>query len=78
VSRPSALRRKILSLTEDVSREGEALATRWLPWIERRNVAFSALNLAHYLALRKRDLRLLQEALIRQFPLRAHVPAAEW
>lgn len=64
MSSPFALRRKILGLREDVSREGEALATRWLPWIERRDFAFSALNLAHYLALRKRDLRRLQAALM--------------
>ncbi|HQQ76375.1 MAG TPA: pyruvate kinase [Thermoanaerobaculia bacterium] len=61
---PRALRRKIQELREDVSAEGDALAARWKPWVRRREFAFSALNLAHYLALRRRDLRRLQEALM--------------
>jgi len=43
-----------------VSDEGGALFRVWQPNIERRAFCIGALNLAHYLALRKRDLRDLQ------------------
>jgi len=59
-----ALRQRIQELREDVSAEGDALLARWKPWILRRDFSYSARNLAHYLALRKRDLRSLQEALM--------------
>jgi pyruvate kinase len=64
MSTAPALRLKIQELRKDVCAEGEALAARWEPWILRRDFAFSARNLAHYLALRRRDLRRLQEALM--------------
>ena len=64
MSTAAALRLKIQELREEVSAEGAALLARWEPWIERRDFAFSARNLAHYLALRRRDLRDLQEALM--------------
>jgi len=50
-------------LIADVSREGELQANAWSAVIERPGFAVSALNLAHYLALRRRDLRPMQRPL---------------
>lgn len=55
---------RILQVRETVSRDGRATFARWRPAIRRRAFAASALNLAHYLALREHDLRELQRALI--------------
>lgn len=51
------------SLRREVALEGEQTYARWQRQIERRGVHVSARNLAHYLALRRRDLRPLQRAL---------------
>ena len=48
-----------------VASEGRDRFRRWRPSIRRRRFAVSALNLAHYLALRHRDIRPLQRALMR-------------
>ncbi len=48
-----------------VAREGRESFRRWRPSIRRRRFAVSGLNLAHYLALRHRDIRPLQRALMR-------------
>lgn len=48
-----------------VAREGRDSFRRWRPRIRRRSFAVSGLNLAHYLALRHRDIRPLQRALMR-------------
>ena len=53
----AALRTSIVS---EASRDIE----RWRPHLKRLGFKPSALNLAHYLALRKRDLRPFQEALV--------------
>ena len=50
-------------LLGDVRREGESQAEAWKGVIERPGFTASALNLAHYLALRRRDLRPLQRPL---------------
>ena len=50
-------------LLADVLREGEAQAQAWKGHIDRACFTDSALNLAHYLALRHRDLRPLQRPL---------------
>ena len=54
---------KVDSLIEAVAREGEARAKTWRPSIERRDFTASADNLAAYLAVRRRDLRVLQREL---------------
>lgn len=59
-----SIRLRIQQLREDVSAEGDVLLSRWEPWITKRDFRFSARNLAHYLALRRRDLRRMQEALM--------------
>ncbi len=51
------------TLRNEIEREGRRTYHRWQPAIERRAFCGSALNLAHYLALRRRDLRPLQNAL---------------
>jgi pyruvate kinase len=51
-------------LRDDVDRQGEDLARRWRNGILRESFWPSAQNLAAYLALRKRDLRSLQTALM--------------
>jgi pyruvate kinase len=48
-----------------VAAEGRRRFRRWRPCIRRRRFAASSLNLAHYLALRHRDIRPLQRGLMR-------------
>jgi pyruvate kinase len=59
----AALLRELQMLRADVVREGDARFGRWRASIERREFCASALNLAQYLALRSRDVRMLQQAL---------------
>lgn len=51
-------------LRNNIVQEGRRTFARWRPRIGRRDFLPSALNLAYYLALRRRDLRELQEALL--------------
>jgi pyruvate kinase len=60
---PHALLAALLELREEVYKEGEAVFARWQSCIQRKSFAPSALNLAYYLAFRRRDLRALQVAL---------------
>jgi pyruvate kinase len=60
-----ALLEAVRSLRSAVAAEGAAEFRRWRPWVRRPLFAASALNLAHYLALRHRDLRPLQRELMR-------------
>ena len=60
----SALHARIAVLITEIAREGETQAASWADRIERPGFAASALNLAHYIALRHRDLRGLQRALM--------------
>ena len=55
---------ELIELRADVVAEGDALFDQWRPALTRRAFRPSALNLARYLALRRRDLRPLQEALM--------------
>jgi pyruvate kinase len=59
----ASLLAEIENLIAVVGREGEAQSSAWLSAIDRSDFAESALNLAHYLALRHRDLRHLQRPL---------------
>ncbi|WP_029008619.1 pyruvate kinase [Azospirillum halopraeferens] len=59
---PAALLDLLRSLRADVAAEGAVRFDRWRPGL-RRAARPSLLNLAHYLALRRRDLRGLQTAL---------------
>jgi pyruvate kinase len=52
------------SLRDDVVAEGDEIFEGWRPQIERRAYLPSAQNLARYLALRRRDLRDLQQELM--------------
>jgi pyruvate kinase len=61
---PAAVRAALAEVRDSVATEGAELLARWRPEIENRTFAPSAANLAHYLALRRRDLRHLQEALV--------------
>jgi pyruvate kinase len=60
---PRALLTALLELRRAVAAEGQRAFDRWRPALARRASRLSALNLAHYLALRRRDLRPLQAAL---------------
>jgi pyruvate kinase len=51
-------------LRQEVAQEGDALYRQWQPSIQRLAFALSGHNLAAYLALRQRDLRPLQAALM--------------
>ncbi len=53
----------LLQLREEVAREGQRTFADWRPSLARTAFGPAALNMAHYLALRKRDLRPFQEAL---------------
>jgi pyruvate kinase len=55
---------KIDALIEDVRREGDSQAKIWNTAIERAGFEQSALNLARYMALRRRDLRPIQRHLM--------------
>jgi len=55
---------EVLALRADVACEGRAAYGTWRDRIERPDFAASALNLGHYLALRRRDLRPLQRRLM--------------
>lgn len=59
-----ALLGKLLALKEQVERDGEKLYRKWKKNITRDSFHQSARNLAHYMALRKNDLRELQWELI--------------
>jgi len=60
---PEELLHAMLQLRQEVVQEGQAQFEAWKPVIQRRSACISALNLAYYLALRRRDLRSLQAAL---------------
>src|SRR5262245_24412837 len=62
-SDPESLLKALRQLRKDVFDEGQATFARWHPLIQSRDYLISALNLAYYLALRRRDLRPLQNAL---------------
>jgi pyruvate kinase len=51
-------------LRTDVADVGEMLTNRWRPLVADTSFKQSALNLAHYLALRRHELRPLQQALV--------------
>ncbi len=54
----------VKSLRDDVVAEGDAILEGWRPRIERHAYLQSAHNLARYMALRRRDLRDLQQELM--------------
>lgn len=64
LSSPSNLLDTLQSLRQTVNQEGLDMFNQWRSHIQRREFLSSALNLAHYLALRKHDLRSLQTALM--------------
>lgn len=55
---------EVTRLRASVAADGKATFKRWRQRLERRPFAMSAFNLAHYLALRTRDLRPLQRRLM--------------
>ena len=63
-SGPERLLRELVELREQVVAEGDELVAEWRPALKRRAFLPSAVNLARYMALRRRDLRGLQEALM--------------
>jgi pyruvate kinase len=63
-SPPPRLFAALSQLREEVLSQGHARYDRWRPRIRRRSLEPAALNLALYLALRRRDLRLVQAALM--------------
>ncbi len=56
--------KQLRALRTDVADVGEMLGNRWHPLVADTSFKQSALNLAHYLALRRHDLRPLQQALV--------------
>ena len=56
----SALAHDMAQLRASVAAESEGIAARWAGWAEDEDFLPSARNLAHYLALRHRDLREVQ------------------
>ncbi|MBS0558586.1 MAG: hypothetical protein JSR21_00870 [Proteobacteria bacterium] len=55
----------VRDLRDSVKLEGRALHRSWKPHLKRAEATASMLNFAHYLALRSRDLRPLQDQLAR-------------
>lgn len=64
LSDPRVLLNTLHRLRQAILDEGMATYARWRPIIERPPFRISALNLAYYLALRGRDLRPIQTALM--------------
>lgn len=58
------LLQEVRGLRDDVAASGREMFRRWRPKIERVDFAPSALNLGHYLAMRRHDLRPLQRRLM--------------
>lgn len=63
LERPEELAEALIQLRQEVFDEGRALFDSWCAQMPRRSFRLSALNFAYYLALRRRDLRALQDAL---------------
>src|SRR5689334_23375718 len=61
---PAELLETLRTLRAEIAAEGGEFAETWRPAIRRRAFRIGVLNLGHYLALRRRDLRRLQEALM--------------
>jgi pyruvate kinase len=64
VAPPDDLLAQVLTLRRMIADEGRVAFRAARGGIERRAFAVSALNLAHYLALRRRDVRPLQRRLM--------------
>ena len=64
LSTPDALLAALLDLRQAVYEEGQQTFAIWRNRIQRQRFLPGALNLAYYLALRRRDLRPLQAALV--------------
>jgi len=64
LSRERKLFAELLDLRTQVYSEGQELCAKWGAHIQRASFQYSAFNLACYLALRRRDLRELQQALV--------------
>lgn len=62
---PRQLLGQLRTIRTEIVKEAAAQFATWQPCIARASFLPSALNLAHYLALRRRDLRELQVALMR-------------
>lgn len=63
-SNPQALLDKLQQLRQLVVQEGQEIFDQWRSHIQRQAFLGSGLNLAHYVAVRRHDLRSLQAALI--------------
>ena len=63
-SRAEGLLVEVGALRREVAAEGQRLARQWRPRVSRESFAPSALNFAHYLVLRRHDLRRLQRNLM--------------
>ena len=61
---PRVLLAAMQQLRQEIAQEGDELYKQWRPSIQRRSFLLSGHNLAAYLALRQRDLRPLQAALM--------------
>ena len=61
--RMSELHAAVGRLRDEIAREGAATLRLWTPVLRRRAFTPAATNLACYLALRRRDIRRLQEGL---------------
>jgi pyruvate kinase len=64
LSDPSVLLANVRMLRDAVHENATATISRWRPFVRRRAFVASAINLAHYLALRHHDLRHLQSELV--------------
>ena len=63
VETPKALFHQVRDLRREVADEGARILARWEPQLTRSEYRNSAVNLAHYLALRRIDIRPIQAAL---------------
>ncbi len=61
---PQSLLATLQHLRSEIAQEGEETFRQWRPFIQRRAFLSSGQNLATYLALRRRDLRQVQAALM--------------
>ncbi len=61
---PVGLLKKMIELRNEVYQDGMSIYNRWEPTIKLEDFKYSALNLSFYLALRRQDIRAIQEELI--------------
>ncbi len=60
---PESIYEELVNLRAQIIQDSDAIISQWSPIIRRRAYVLSVRNLAHYMALRRHDLRPIQRQL---------------